>query len=121
MYGLIHTIVIAECVLVDNRFLDKHIEKFLFCLPSVIGMKVADIDQPFSIWEDHATGEDFKDGISANIFIETSNISVHASDPQKTIRICIFTCKQHDEDTAVKFSEEYWECKCIQSTITEVL
>jgi len=124
VYGLIQTIVIADCkLLTDDKFIANDIKVFLFCLVRIIGMKVADIDEPFSVWEDHNhnTDGEFKNGISANIYIETSNISVHASDNQRTIRICIFTCKKHDEDKAVKFSEAYWQGSCVQSAITEVL
>ena len=123
MYGLIQTIVISECNLgTNNIFPSARIKSYLYRLVSEIGMQVANMDEPYKDWIGHGTEwEEFKRGVSANIFIETSNISVHACDPQRTIRICIFTCKQHDEDKAVKFSEEYWEGNCMQSDITEVM
>ena len=112
-YGLIQTVVISDCDI--KIFTDKDIRAFLYCLVNHIGMKVADIENPCQIWEDHTPEEDFKKGVSANIFIETSNISVHACDPQKTIRISIFTCKDHDIHKAAHYCESYWKGTCIQN------
>ncbi len=126
-YGLIHTIVIKDCVLYPDVLYGEvfdafDIRTFMHDLVDEIGMKVADIEEPYSVWIDHTSyDEDFKKGVSANLFIETSNISVHACDPQKTIRICIFTCKKHNIQDAVEFCEGFWSGECVQSDVTEVL
>lgn len=84
-------------------------------------MVVADMEEPYAQWVDHNATESFKQGVSANIFIETSNISIHACDPQRTLRVCIFTCKEHDAEEAVRFSEDWWLGECSQSSTIEVL
>jgi len=120
-YGLIQTLVIGECELPQGVFLGDKVKTYMYKLVDVIGMQVANIEQPFTIWEDHSPNIiEFKQGVSANLFIETSNISVHACDPQRTIRISIFTCKTHDLDKAITFSAEWWKGHCVQSTVVPV-
>lgn len=122
-YGLIQSITVAHCRnLSDGLFRGPHVEKFLRELVPTIGMVVAPIEDAYTEWEDHSPDiEEFKRGVSANIFIETSNISVHACDPQKTIRVCIFTCKDHNWDDAVKFCESFWGGLATEVWVREVL
>ncbi len=122
MYGLIHTIVVADCKNLNNGlFTGALVEEFFLQLIPRIGMVIAPIEQPIQIWEDHNPHQvEFKIGTSANVFIETSNISIHACDPQRSIRICIFTCRQHDEAEAVDFCREYWMGDVVQSHILDV-
>lgn len=135
-YGYIHSFTIEACNLPpacahadgDEEippgqfiFHSDDVKAYLHMLVRRIRMRVANMDEPYSQWVEHMATEPFKQGVSANIFIETSNISVHACDPQRTLRVCIFTCKEHDTDEAVRFSEDWWQGECCQSSIREIL
>jgi len=122
-YGIIQAFTISNCkVLEKDKFAGYMIDQYLIELIDVIGMKIAPINNPMQIWEDHTyQAEEFKIGTSANVFIETSNISIHACDPQRAIRVCIFTCKNHDYSKAIDYSERFWGGKCVYNKVIEIL
>lgn len=116
-YGITQTIVVCNVQRLSfNQFDAEDVNNFFYALTKAVDMRLARIDDPIYIWEDHSDDqEQFKKGISANAFIETSNISIHACDPQKTIRITLFTCKSYDPDAAAEFCAKWWKGSLVQS------
>lgn len=53
-------------------------------------------------------------GTSAVQFISTSNITIHTLDILKRVYLNIFSCKDFDSETAILFSEEYFEGNIIK-------
>ena len=47
-------------------------------------------------------------GLSSVQFIETSTITTHLDDKGRRAFIDVFSCKAFDENTAVKFSKDFW-------------
>ncbi len=60
------------------------------------------------MWEDHS-GIPHLDGISAIQFIETSNVVCHALNLTSTMYLNLFSCREFDPESALKFTMEYWK------------
>ena len=87
-------------------FTRKSIENYFIDLCELIDMKREDLHwwdydgQP----EEYAAAPAHLKGISAIQFIQTSNITIHTLDELKQVYLNIFSCKDFDARTVIKFT-----------------
>lgn len=78
-------------------------------------------------WDDHGVPleeqqtESHMKGTSAIQFISTSNITIHTLDLMKNVYLNLFSCKDFDADVALKFSEEWFKGKAVNSQVIKRL
>jgi S-adenosylmethionine/arginine decarboxylase-like enzyme len=78
-------------------------------------------------WDDYGLEPEFQQkevhtkGTTAVQFILTSNITIHTLDLLNNVYINVFSCKDFDADLAMKFSEEWFKGKIVNSQIIERL
>ena len=101
-YGLELIIDLKGCDLSD---LDRDkLRRFFVELCNLIDMKRHG-DPIF--WEDTSDIPHLR-GVSGFQFIETSNVVCHPLPILKAVYINIFSCKEFDTDSALKFCMEFW-------------
>lgn len=90
----------------------KFIKNFLNKLPEIIRMHK--ISKPFVKFYPGKKESFDKGGISGFILIAESHIAIHTFIPQKSAFLDIFSCKNFDENSVIKFSKEEFEAKKIE-------
>ena len=76
-------------------------------------------------WDDHGIEPELQQtdphtkGTTAVQFILTSNITIHTLDILKNVYINVFSCKDFDAKKALKFSEEWFKGKVVNSQVIE--
>ena len=76
-------------------------------------------------WDDHGLEPEFQQeephtkGTTAVQFILTSNITVHTLDLLGNVYINVFSCKDFNDDVALRFSEEWFKGKVVNSQVIE--
>jgi S-adenosylmethionine/arginine decarboxylase-like enzyme len=58
-------------------------------------------------------------GTSAIQFISTSNITIHTLDLLENVYLNIFSCKDFDPNVVIKFSEDWFKGKTVNSQVIE--
>lgn len=66
---------------------------------------------------DYEAAPDHLKGTSAIQFISTSNITIHTLDVLKKVYVNIFSCKDFDESTVKKFTENYFKGAIASSVV----
>lgn len=101
-YGMELILDLHEC---KNLNIDT--QEFCEELADLVNMKVED----FYRWESEPDEPKIPElwGQSAIQFITTSNITIHILPLLGNVYINLFTCKEFDQDIAVKFCEHYFE------------
>ena len=105
----------------SSTFTRKSIRKFFKELCELIDMKREDLhfwDELYTPKKDRFT-EEHLIGTSAVQFITTSNITIHTLDILENVYINVFSCKEFDTELALKFSEEWFRGKIVNSQIIE--
>ncbi|TDI87866.1 MAG: hypothetical protein E2O77_12460 [Caldithrix sp.] len=104
-----------------STFTRKSIRKYFKLLCEKIDMKA----EKLCWWDDHGVKPELQQtephtkGTTAVQFILTSNITIHTLDVLKNVYINVFSCKEFDTDLAMKFSEEWFKGKVVNSHIIE--
>ncbi len=104
-----------------STFTRKSIRKYFKLLCEKIDMKA----EKLCWWDDHRVESELQQtephtkGTTAVQFILTSNITIHTLDVLKNVYINVFSCKEFDTDLAMKFSEEWFKGKVVNSHIIE--
>ena len=104
-----------------NTFSRKSIRKFFNELCKQIDMKA----EKLCWWDDYGLEPEFQQtqshtkGTSAIQFILTSNITIHTLDILENVYINVFSCKAFDTELALKFSEEWFRGKVVNSQIID--
>jgi S-adenosylmethionine decarboxylase len=102
-----------------STFTRKSIRKYFKLLCQKIDMKA----EKLCWWDDHGLEPEYHQtephtrGTSAVQFILTSNITVHTLDILKNVYINVFSCKDYDSEVVMKFSEEWFKGKIVNSQI----
>jgi len=106
----------------DSEFFTrKSIKQYFILLCEKIDMK----PEKLCWWDDHGVEPELQQtephtkGTTAVQFILTSNITIHTLDVLKNVYINVFSCKEFDTDLAMKFSEEWFKGKVVNSHIIE--
>ena len=121
IYGKELIIDIHNCD--SSTFTRKSIRKYFKLLCEKIDMKA----EKLCWWDDHGVEPELQQtephtkGTTAVQFILTSNITIHTLDMLENVYINIFSCKEFDADVAMKFSEEWFKGKMVNSHIIERL
>jgi len=120
-YGKELIIDLHKC---DNTtFTRESIRRYFKQLCNNINMKA----EKLCWWDDYGLEPEFQQtephtkGTTAVQFILTSNITIHTLDILKNAYINIFSCKDFDADKALKFSEEWFKGKIVNSQLIERL
>ncbi len=106
-----------------STFTRKSIKEYFTLLCEKIDMK----PEKLCWWDDHGVEPELQQtephtkGTTAVQFILTSNITIHTLDVLKNAYINIFSCKDFDAEMAMKFSEEWFKGKVVNSHIIERL
>lgn len=58
-------------------------------------------------------------GTSAIQFISTSNITIHTLDLLENVYLNIFSCKDFDPNVVIKFSEDWFKGKTVNSQVIQ--
>lgn len=118
-YGIELIIDMHNCD--SSTFTRKSIKKYFNLLCEKIDMK----PEKLCWWDDHGLEPELQQtephtkGTTAVQFILTSNITIHTLDVLKNVYINVFSCKEFDTDLAMKFSEEWFKGKVVNSHIIE--
>ena len=118
-YGVELIIDIHNCN--PSTFTRKSIREYFKFLCDKIDMK----PEKLCWWDDQGIEPDFQQtephtkGTTAVQFILTSNITIHTLDVLRNAYINIFSCKDFDAEMAMKFSEEWFKGKVVNSHIIE--
>lgn len=105
----------------SSTFTRKSIRKYFKLLCKQIDMKT----EKLYWWDDYGLETEFQQkephtkGTSAVQFILTSNITIHTLDILKNVYINIFSCKDFNAETAMKFSEEWFKGRVVNSQVVE--
>ena len=97
----------------STRFTRRHIDRFFTKLCNIIKMEKCDVH----FWDDVGIPEDERQtlphtkGTSAVCFILTSTIVVHSLDLLDAVFVNIFSCKEFDEDMALRFTAEWFRAR----------
>lgn len=97
----------------------KSIKKYFKLLCQKIDMKA----EKLCWWDDQGLEPEYQQtephtkGTSAVQFILTSNITIHTLDILKNVYINVFSCKDYDSEVVMKFSEEWFKGKIVNSQI----
>ena len=76
-------------------------------------------------WDDYSVPleeqetEPHMKGTSAIQFISTSNITIHTLDLLENVYLNIFSCKDFDTNVVIKFSEDWFKGKTVNSQVIE--
>ena len=76
-------------------------------------------------WDDHGVPieeqqtEPHLKGTSAIQFISTSNITIHTLDLMENVYLNVFSCKEFDPDVVIRFSENWFKGKDVNSQVIE--
>jgi S-adenosylmethionine/arginine decarboxylase-like enzyme len=103
----------------SSTFTRKSLRKYFKLLCQQIDMKA----EKLCWWDDYGLEPEFiqtephTKGTSAVQFILTSNITIHTLDILKNVYINVFSCKEFDPDIVMKFSEEWFKGKIINSQL----
>lgn len=104
-----------------SAFTRKSIRKYFKQLCEQIDMKA----EKLFWWDDYGLEPELQQkephtkGTSAVQFILTSNITIHTLDILENVYINIFSCKDFDPEIAMKFSEEWFKGKIVNSQVIE--
>jgi S-adenosylmethionine/arginine decarboxylase-like enzyme len=104
-----------------STFTRKSIRNYFKQLCEQINMKA----EKLCWWDDYGLEPDLQQkephtkGTTAVQFILTSNITIHTLDILKNVYINIFSCKDFDAEMAMKFSEEWFKGKIVNSQVIE--
>lgn len=105
----------------SSTFTRKSIKKYFELLCEKIDM----VPDTLYWWDDydldpkyHQT-EPHTKGTSAVQFILTSNITIHTLDILENVYLNVFSCKDFDSNIAIKFSEEWFKGKAVNSQVIE--
>ena len=118
-YGIELIIDMHNCD--PSTFTRKSIKEYFTLLCEKIDMKA----EKLCWWDDHDVEPELQQtephtkGTTAVQFILTSNITIHTLDVLKNVYINVFSCKEFDTDLAMKFSEEWFKGKVVNSHIIE--
>ena len=118
-YGLELVLDMSDCN--TAKFKRKHIKSYFLQLCELIDMQAEDLH----FWDDFRVPEAEKQtdpktkGTTAVQFILTSNITIHTLELLKNAYINVFSCKDFDTDIALKFSEEWFKGRLVNSQIIE--
>ena len=118
-YGIEVIVDLHECNPV--RFTRKCIRDYFKDLCELIDMEPCKL----CWWDDLHTPPEDKEiephlvGTSAVQFIKTSNITIHTLDIMKRVYVNIFSCKDFDPQSAIKFTEQWFEGKLVSQYILE--
>lgn len=102
-----------------TTFNRKSIRKYFRLLCAQIDMKA----EKLCWWDDYGLEPALQQklahtkGTTAVQFILTSNITIHTLDILKNVYINVFSCKDFDAKIAMKFSEEWFKGKIVNSQI----
>lgn len=105
----------------SSTFTRKSIRKYFKLLCEEIKMN----PEKLCWWDDYGLKPEFQQtdphtkGTTAVQFILTSNITIHTLDLLNNAYINIFSCKEFDTDVALKFSEEWFKGKVVNSQVIE--
>lgn len=105
----------------STTFTRKSIRKFFKLLCELIDMEA----EKLCWWDDYGLAPEFQQtephtkGTTAVQFILTSNITIHTLDLLENVYINVFSCKDFDADIAMKFSEEWFKGKVVNSQLIE--
>jgi S-adenosylmethionine/arginine decarboxylase-like enzyme len=105
----------------STTFNRKSIKKYFNLLCKQIDMKA----EKLCWWDDYGLKPEFQQkaahtkGTTAVQFILTSNITIHTLDILKNVYINVFSCKDFNANIAMKFSEEWFKGKIVNSQIIE--
>jgi len=94
-------------------FTRYYLKKYFIELCDLIDMK----REKICWWDDIGISEEEKQnlphtkGTSAVQFILTSNITIHTLDMLCKVMVNIFSCKDYDENIAIKFTKEFFQGK----------
>jgi len=105
----------------SSTFTRKSIKKYFKFLCEKIDMK----PEKLSWWDDHGLEPELQQtdphtkGTTAVQFILTSNITIHTLDLLKNVYINVFSCKDFDANVAIKFSEEWFKGRVVNSQVIE--
>ncbi len=118
-YGKSVSIDLHNCD--PSLFNRRDLRKFVKALCAEIDMVAAKL-----VWWDYGADDEEKakapahlKGVSMVQFIETSTIVVHTLDDLRAIYFDIFSCKDFDSDKVIKFVENYFHGKCVNSQSME--
>ena len=101
----------------SSTFNRKSIKNFFIELCDQIDMERCKL----SWWDNHGVPKDEQQtephlkGTTAVQFILTSNIVIHTLDLLGNVYINIFSCKKFESDVAMKFTEEWFKGKIVNS------
>lgn len=102
-----------------KQFNRKALKRFFVELCDLIDMQRCDLH----FWDDYGvpvakrqTAPHLK-GTSAIQFIMTSNVTIHTLDLLGNVYLNIFSCKNFDTRTAVRFCETFFEGKAVTRTV----
>jgi S-adenosylmethionine/arginine decarboxylase-like enzyme len=104
-----------------NTFNRESIEKYFVELCDLIDMQRCELH----FWDDTDVAEEDKQilphtkGTSAVQFILTSNITIHTLDILGKVFINIFSCKDFDEQKALRFTEKFFKGNAIKYNVIE--
>ncbi|MFC2100836.1 S-adenosylmethionine decarboxylase [Bacteroidota bacterium] len=107
----------------NSKFSRREIKKYFRELCILIDMK----PEKLYWWDDYGLEEEFQQkeahtkGTTAVQFILTSNITIHTLDILKNVYINIFSCKDFNAIIAMKFSEDWFKGKIVNSHVIERL
>ncbi len=105
----------------SSTFTRKSIKNYFNQLCEKIDMKA----EKLCWWDDHGVvpelqqTESHTKGTTAVQFILTSNITIHTLDLLKNVYINVFSCKDFDAKIVLKFSEEWFKGKVVNSQVIE--
>lgn len=120
-YGKELIIDIHKCD--QSTFTRKSIKKYFEQLCDKIDMKA----DTLYWWDDHGLKPEYQQtephtkGTTAIQFILTSNITIHTLDILENVYINVFSCKDFDANLTIKFSEDWFKGKVVNSQVIERL
>ena len=103
----------------SDRFTRKDIRSYFKKVCGLIDMERCRL----SWWDDYGVPVEERQtdphlkGTSAVQFILTSNITIHTLDILKKVYLNLFSCKDFDVDTVIKFSEEWFRGEVVNKTV----
>jgi S-adenosylmethionine/arginine decarboxylase-like enzyme len=103
----------------SSTFNRKSLRKYFRLLCQQIDMKA----EKLCWWDDYGLEPEYLQtephtkGTSAVQFILTSNITIHTLDILKNVYINVFSCKEFDPEIVMKFSEEWFKGKIVNSQL----
>ncbi len=90
-------------------------------------VKIDMVPEALYWWDDHGLvpelhqTEPHTKGTSAVQFILTSNITIHTLDMLGNVYLNVFSCKDFDTNLTIKFSEDWFKGKIVNSQVIERL